>query len=390
MARYGESVTQNHDRVGRGGTSTPTIRLALAQPDLSGNEEAYVSACVRDEWISSAGPYVHRFEEAFAEWTGAHHAVACANGTVALHLALAALGIGPGDEVIVPAMTYVASANAVSYVGADLVLADVESDTLNISAETVAAVATDRTRAVIPVDLYGAPAPVAEVRAAVPTGAFIVEDSAEAIGGYVGGRHVGLDADLATFSFFGNKTLTTGEGGMVICRDADVADTVRLLRGQGQPPGMTYFHSVVGFNYRLTNVQAAIGVAQLERVDQFIARRAQIAGLYRELLANLSDDIHVPDALPGTTHANWMMTVVLRDGDQRRRDAVRSRLLSAGIETRPAFTPIHKLPMYERSAAFPVADWVGDGAITIPLHTRLSDDDVAFIVEALSAALTTS
>ncbi len=192
-------------------------RIPVAYPDLQGNEMKYVTDCIATEWVSSQGPYVKRFEDAFAEWAGVEQAITCSNGTAALHLALVALGIGPGDEVIVPSMTYVASANAVTYVGGDVVLVDSDSDSLNVTPEAVAAAITPRTKAVIPVDLYGMPVDIPALRGALPVGILIVEDAAEAIGARVRGTHVGGHCDIATFSFFGNKTLTTGEGGMVTC-----------------------------------------------------------------------------------------------------------------------------------------------------------------------------
>ncbi len=366
----------------------PTVRrIPVAHPDLSGNEMAYVTDCIATEWISSQGSYVRRFEDLFAEWAQVPHAITCSNGTAALHLALVALGVGPGDEVIVPAMTYVASANAVSYVGADVVLIDSDPESLNITPDAVLAAVTPRTKAVIPVDLFGLPVDVQMLRAALRDGVHVVEDAAEAIGARVRGDHVGAHAHVATFSFYGNKTITTGEGGMITCHDPDLAARIRLYRDQGQDPERTYFHPVLGFNYRLTNLQAAVGLAQLERIEDHLGGRRRVAARYAAGLRDLTEFLHIPPDPEGFQHGYWMVTVVLRDSDLTRRDAVRTAMAGDGIETRPGFTPIHRLPMHADGGAYPVADWVGDCAISLPTHGRLSDDDIDFVVSRLRAHL---
>ncbi len=371
----------------RGPIVPATRRIAVAHPDLSGNEMKYVTECIETEWISSQGKFIAAFEAAFCEWTGSAHSIACSSGTTALHLALAGLGIGPGDEVIVPSMTYVASGNAVAYVGADVVLVDSDPDSLNVTPELVAAAITTRTKAVIPVDLFGLPVDIAALRRAIPEDVAIVEDAAEALGARIDGEHVGLQADVATFSFFGNKTLTTGEGGMVICRDAELAERILLLRGQGQDPQRTYYHPVMGFNYRLTNMQAAVGLAQLERVQHHLDARQRVVDRYTRLLGQLADRLHIPPIPRGVQHGNWMFTVTLRQGGSEERDAIRQSLADDGIETRPGFTPLHRLPMYADSRPFPHADWISDSGICLPTHARLTDDEVDFVVERLLIAL---
>ncbi len=362
-------------------------RIPVAYPDLQGNEMKYVTDCIATEWVSSQGPYVKRFEDAFAEWAGVEHAVTCSNGTAALHLALVALGIGPGDEVIVPSMTYVASANAVTYVGGDVVLVDSDSDSLNVTPEAVAAAVTPRTKAVIPVDLYGMPVDIPALRDAVPVGILIVEDAAEAIGARVRGTHVGGHSDIATFSFYGNKTLTTGEGGMVTCHTHEMADRIRLYRDQGQDPNRTYFHPVLGFNYRLTNLQAAVGLAQVERIEHHLGERRRVTTRYADRLGDLDHLLHMPPVPGGNVHGHWMFNVVLRNADVSKRDRVRDHLAIDGIETRPGFTPIHRLPMHAVPDAFPVANWIGDCSISLPTHGRLTDDDVDYVAARLRAAL---
>ena len=231
------------------------------------------------------------------------------------------------------------------------------------------------------------PFDVKALRDALPEGIAIVEDAAEALGARVRGEHVGRYADVATYSFFGNKTLTTGEGGMVTCESDELADLIRLYRGQGQDPERTYFHPVLGFNYRLTNLQAAVGLAQLERIQHHLDRRRHVVDRYMEHLGGLTDRIHLPRPGADMEHGNWMFTVVLRDSDAARRDEIRAVLAADGIETRPGFTPVHRLPMHADARPFPVADWVGDCAISLPTHSRLTDEDVDFVSARLIDAL---
>ena len=238
-------------------------RIFVAQPKMAGNERMYVLDCLDTNWISSNGKYIAAFEEAFAKYCGAKHAIAANNGTTALHLALVALDLKPGDEVIIPTVTYIATANAVRYCGATPVLVDVCADTMNINPADIERKITPKTRGIIPVHLYGHPADMDAVnRIATKHGLWVVEDAAEAHGAEVNGKKVGTLGTCATFSFFGNKIITTGEGGMVTTDDDELAAKLRLYRGQGMDPNRRYWFPVVGFNYRMTNIQAAIGLAQ--------------------------------------------------------------------------------------------------------------------------------
>jgi perosamine synthetase len=362
--------------------------IQIARPKLAGNELAYVTDCVQSGWISSAGSYVSRFEELFAARTATAHAASCSNGTVALHLALLALGVGPGDEVILPTLTYVATANSVVYCGATPVLVDVEADTMNLSPVAVERAITPRTKAVIAVHLYGHPADMDALRAVCePHGVRIVEDAAEAHGAAAGDRPVGSLGDIATFSFFGNKIITTGEGGMVTTNSAELDGYVRLFKGQGQDPQRRYWFPVVGYNYRLTNVAAAIGLAQLEEFDAHVADRHHVAARYDELLAGL-DAVQRPVTRPGYTNVRWLYTVVLDERCRVGRDELMARLADVGIETRPVFYPMHQLPPYlDTSTAFPVADRLSAQGISLPTHGYLTDDDLDFIGEHLRALI---
>jgi perosamine synthetase len=363
--------------------------LPVAAPALVGRELEYVADCVESTWISSTGSYIERFENGFAGFCDAEHGVACCNGTVALHLALLALGVGPGDEVIVPTLTYVASANAVRYCGADPVLVDSESETWNLDPSAVAEAVTSRTKGIVAVHLYGHPAdldPLLEL--AEREGLFVLEDAAEAHGAAYKGHRVGGLGTCGMFSFYGNKIITTGEGGMVVTNDADLADRVRLLRGQGQDPERRYWFPVVGFNYRMTNVAAAIGVAQLERIDWHVGRRREIAGWYRESLAGDSRFAFSPEA-DWAENAYWMSCVVLSDEVCRSRDEVAHALAAEGVDTRPFFYPVHSLPPYREQAegrSFPVADALAARGLNLPSSALLSREDVDYVCDALRAA----
>jgi perosamine synthetase len=324
-------------------TAFPAIRIPVYRPELGGNEMTYVRQCLESTWISSKGEFIERFQADFARFVGAEHAVAVTNGTVALHLALLGLGLGQGDEVIVPSLTYVAAVNAIRYVGATPVFADANAKTWQIDPAHVAKLITPRTRAILAVHTYGQACDLAALGLLCRQHDLrLIEDCAEAFGTRIGERHVGTFGDVATFSFFGNKTVTTGEGGMVASRDPAVHALICKLRGQGLVGEREYWHDVVGYNYRITNLCAAIGVAQLERATELVARKRALAGEMREALAGLPLEFHLEQ--PGTTHSFWMISALARS--EAERDGLRRALRLTGIETRPVFHPAHTLPMY--------------------------------------------
>lgn len=363
-------------------------RISVAQPWLAGNERRYIIDCLDTNWISSAGKYIAAFEEAFASFCGVRHAIATNNGTTALHLALVGLDLKPGEEVILPTVTYVATANAVHYCGGIPVIVDVAAPALNIDPAAIEARITERTRGIIAVHLYGHPAEMAAINAiARRHGLWVVEDAAEAHGALAEGRMVGGLSDVGVFSFFGNKIITTGEGGMVTTNDDGLAARLRLYRGQGMDPDRRYWFPVVGYNYRMTNIQAAIGLAQLEQVDSAIADRQQLAAWYNEALADLGGELVLPVAAPWARHVFWMYTVFLRSGDAARRDAVMSVLNDLDIETRPVFYPLHILPPYLDQGAYPVADLWAMRGISLPTHQALTRSDVDRVARALRQAL---
>lgn len=350
---------------------------------LGEEEEANVLEAVRSGWISSLGAFIARFEQEFAAYCGVAHGISVCNGTVALHLALHALGIGPGDEVIVPALTFVASANSVRYTGATPVFVDVDPMTWVIDPVEVERAITPATRAIMPVHLYGHPAPMDALRQiAQRHGLRLIEDAAEAHGATVGGERTGGLGDIAAFSFYANKVITTGEGGMLTTNDSELAARCRMLRDHAMDPKRRYWHPEVGFNYRLTNLQAAVGVAQLGKIERFLARKRQIAARYGEKLAGLAG-ITRQTELPGYTNIYWMYSILIDSQYPMERDAVVQALRGRGIDSRPFFHALDTLPPYLSDAPCPTASKLSRTGINLPSSPRLTDDQVDFICRAL-------
>jgi perosamine synthetase len=366
----------------------PVRKISVASPVIGETEKRYVADCLDSSWISSIGKYLSRFEEAFAEFCEVKHAITTNNGTTALHLALVALGIGPGDEVIVPTLTFVATANAVRYCGATPVFVDCDEETLNIDVRVIESKITARTRAIIPVHLYGHPAdmdPILEL--AKKYNFHVIEDAAEAHGAKYRGRTVGSIGTCASFSFYGNKIVTTGEGGMVTTDDDELAAKLRLYRGQGMDPNRRYWHPVIGYNYRMTNIAAAIGCAQLERVGEALAHRKRLAAWYSSELSQIPGLV-LPVQKDYAEHVYWMFTVLLPECTAETRDLVRELLESRGVETRPVFYPMHLLPPYEEdSGRYPKATQISTRGLNLPTHELLTQADVAYISEQLDSAI---
>jgi perosamine synthetase len=359
--------------------------ISIAHPLFSGNERKYVLECLDSSWISSTGKFIGMFEEAFAGYCGAAYGVACNNGTSALHLALLALGVQAGDEVIVPTLTYIATANAVRYCNAVPVFVDSESATMNLDANRIEERLTQRTKGIIVVHLYGHPvdmAPILEL--ARKRNLFVLEDAAEAHGALYRGQRTGSLGDAATFSFYGNKIITTGEGGMVTTGDARLNAGMRLLRGQGMDPGRRYWFPVIGYNYRMTNIQAAIGLAQFEQIQEHLDTRLRIAGWYGSALSSFQDFVTLPSVAPWAKHSFWSYTILLKNRALGFRDGLMEQLAADGIETRPVFFPLHTLPPYkEHGERFPVAERLSSEGVSLPIHGLLTESDVLYIVERL-------
>jgi perosamine synthetase len=354
----------------------------VAETFLVGKERAYLNQCIDSNWISSKGPFVEQFEQAFAHEVGCRHAVACANGTVALHLVLAALGIGPGDEVILPAFTMIATANAVNYTGATIRLVDSEPIHFNVDPVFIERSITKNTKAIIVVHTYGHPAEMWRLlEMAKACSFFVIEDAAEAHGAEISGRRVGSFGLAGTFSFYANKIITTGEGGMVTTNDPEFERIVRRLRDHAFHPERHFWHEYVGFNYRMTNMQAAVGLAQTERFDEIIAARRRLRGWYDDRLRECPG-LSLPHEAPGMRSVFWMYGLRVGASFGCTANALRARLASRGIETRSFFVPMHIQPVYIdqfRGQRFPVAEDLCRSGLYIPTSEALTEKDADWI-----------
>jgi perosamine synthetase len=350
--------------------------IPLYRPFLGGREKEYVNQCIDSSWISSRGVFVERFERAFGNFIGAPHATSVCNGTVALHLALESLGLGPQDEVIVPTLTYIASVNTIIQTGATPIFAESLDATWQIDPEDVRRKITPRTKALMVVHLYGHPCEMDElVSICNEFNLYLIEDCAEAFGTYYKGRHVGTFGDFATFSFFGNKTITTGEGGMVVAGNKDLLARAYHLKTQAVSPDREYWHDAVGYNYRMTNICGAIGLAQLENAKAVLEKKRQIAIWYKQGLQGLP--LKKLDETHGTKHSFWMCSIVVDDPGARQ--ALRDWLKAANVETRPVFHPCHTLPHCRTGESFPVAESLSARGINLPSFPQLSQENTTAI-----------
>ena len=361
-------------------------RISVAAPLLTGNELAYVTDCVKTGWVSSQGKYVKQFEDMFSKYHSGMYALAVSNGTVALHLALAALNIGKGDEVIVPDLTFAASVNAIIYTGAVPVLVDVDPYTWNLDITKMASKITSRTKAIMPVHLYGHPCDMeALMEYAKKYNLLLIEDCAEAIGSYYNSKPVGVFGDAATFSFYGNKTITTGEGGMIIFKDKDIADRAAMLRDHGMKKTKRYWHEEVGYNYRLTNIQAAIGVAQFERLDEFVDAKRRIAKAYNETLSEIPF-FQIPAEQKSVKSSYWLYTCIISADAPFTRDGLIEYLGMQGIETRPVFYPMHIMPPYinfGNSNDLQISSHLSKCGISLPSSVNLTELELGYITSSI-------
>lgn len=357
-------------------------RFPVYQPYLKGNEKKYVDDCLDSTWISSKGKYIDLFEDSFSKFTDIKYATAVSNGTVALHLALLSLGIGENDEVIVPTFTYVASVNAIKYVNATPVFVDSHPITWQIDPSKIQEKISSRTKAIMAVHIYGHPCEMNQIKKiAKEFKLFIIEDCAEAIGSYFEHKHAGSFGDISTFSFFGNKTITTGEGGMVCTNNKELSNQVIRFKGQGLAQGKEYFHDIVGYNYRMTNICAAIGYAQLEKISEIIARKEKVILMYKEFLESAPVEIH--REFENVKHSYWMITILAQSENEK--NELRTCLAENGIETRPAFHPVHTMPMYFEKTRYPIAEDLGKRGINLPSYPDLTEDAIRFITSKITS-----
>ena len=370
-------------------------KIPIAGPSITQKEIDYVADAVAHAWYGDAGMYHARFERAFADYLGVKHAVALPSCTSAIHLALLAMGVGPGDEVIVPEITWIATSAPITYVGATPVFADIDPRSWCLSATTFESCITPRTKAVIPVDLYGnMPDMDAIGEVARAKGISVLEDAAQAVGATYQGRKAGSLGDVGVFSFHGSKTLTTGEGGMLVSDNDAMVERVQILRDHGRVPGdKAFFNREIAFKYKMSSMQAALGLAQLERIDELIAKKREIFAWYQSEMADV-DLVTLNDEAAGTRNVYWMVTVILADSLRITAEEMGRQLAERGIDTRPFFHPLSSLPAYrdhpqasEAALQNETAYSLSPRGLNLPSALNLAREDVRFVCESLKEIL---
>jgi perosamine synthetase len=364
--------------------------IPVCEPTLGGNEMKYVQQAIETNWISSAGRFIREFEARFAEACGVQYGIACANGTVAMHLAMATLGLEPGDEVIIPTFTMIATANAVTYCGAKPVLVDMEPEYWQMDLNQVEDKITPRTKAIVPVHIYGHPTDMDPLMAlAEKHGLIVIEDAAEAHGAEYKGRRTGGLGHAAGFSFYGNKIITTGEGGMVTTNDRELARLAWNLRDHAFSRERHFWHKYIGFNYRMTNLQAAVGLAQVEQLDAFVAARRRNAAEYTRRLQGIPG-IRTPSEAPWAKNVYWMYGILVDEAEYgMSRDQLRRVLAEHGIETRTFFIPMHCQPVYWkqfRGERYPVAEDLCKRGFYLPSASSLRLEEIEYITRVIREA----
>lgn len=365
--------------------------IPVCSPFLNGNEIKYVTDAVTTGWISSSGSYVSQFENAFSSYCNVKYGVAVCNGTVAIHLALAALGIGKGDEVIIPSFTMIATAFAVCYTGAKPVFVDADRETFNIDVSKIEEKITSHTKAIIPVHIFGNPCNMSEiVRIAKKYNLFIIEDAAEAHGAEYNGKKVGSFSDIASFSFFANKNLTTGEGGMVITDNEEYYKRCKYFKNMCFPidSPRVYSHENIGFNYRMSNLHAAIGLAQTEKADEYKEMRIYNANLYKKNLSDCSGIIFQKDQDNGL-NVHWMNTIVINpELYGHTKDELILHLKNNNIDTRLLFVSMHKQKSLKDfgcdcTGEYPVTNWLTENGFYLPSASNLTEKQINYICQII-------
>lgn len=364
-------------------------KIPVANPDIGEEEKKLVLEAIHSGWISSHGPYVKRFEEEFTKLFRVKHAIAVSNGTVAIHLALLALGIKNGDEVILSDLTFASPANMILLAGAKPVFVDVTKEYWCIDPNDFKKKITRKTKAVIVVHLYGHPADIDEIlEIARDNNIYVIEDAAEAHGAKYKGKNVGSFGDIGTFSFYGNKTITTGEGGMVVTNDDELAERIRIMRDHGMKP--RYWHITLGFNYRMTSLQAAIGLAQLSKINKLLERKRRIAKIYKEILEDIPN-ITLHPSMDWAEPSYWLYSILIDTKSGRlSRDRLIEELEREGIETRRFFYPLHIMPIFKKygnNHKYPISTYLSEHGINLPSGPKISNDDVTYVANKIKELL---
>ena len=357
--------------------------VPLYEPLLGNLEKKYVNNCLDTNWISSKGKYVKLFENEFKNFIKTKYAISICNGTAALHVALLALGIKSKDEVITPTFTYIATANSINYVGASVKFVDSKISSWQIDEDKIIESINSKTKAILIPHIYGQTCEMAKIKKICKKNKlFLIEDCAEAFGSYYKNKHVGTFGDVSTFSFFGSKTITTGEGGMVVTNNYKIAKKAEELKMVGNDKDKYYWHNIIGYNYRMTNICAAIGLGQLSRAKKILAKKRRIFEIYKNNLMNLPLYLHVEQQ--GTTHSYWVISIRLVN--YRLRDKLRNYLNKFKIETRPTFYPIHTMPMYFKKIyknKFPNATLLGRSGINLPSGPTLTINQIKYVCDKI-------
>jgi len=360
--------------------------IPVSMPMFDGNEKKYLIDCIDSSWVSSAGKYIPVFEKQLSDFCGVKYAVAVSNGTVALHLALATLGIGPGDEVLVPNLTFAATVNAVLYVGATPILVDVDPDTWNIDLNNCQSQITPLTKAIIPVHLFGHPCDMEEILDfANLHNLYIIEDCAEALGAEFQRKKVGSFGHISCFSFYGNKIITTGEGGICLTNDKNFYYRMKQLRDHGMKPNMRYWHELVGFNFRMTNMQAAIGCAQMEKIEQILDLRNRIEFCYDILFKN-HPEITTQTKTINNKNICWLYSININTKhNQLDMEYIQNKLKESNIDSRPLFFPINEMPPYRKYShdKLQVSHHISRSGLSLPTYPQLKNEDIEYICREL-------
>ena len=365
------------------------MHVPVNEPVIPAEAKRNVLDALENGWVSSAGKYIQEFEQAFAHFLGVKHAITTTSGTSALHLALAALRIGPGDEVIVPDFTMIASAFAVLYTGAKPVFVDCDPEIFTLDASKLASVMTQRTKAIMPVHIYGHPVDMDPILAfARERNIAVVEDAAEAHGAAYKGRLCGTMGTVNAFSFYGNKIITTGEGGMVVTDDDELAAHVRSLKDLSHSSTKRFVHEAVGFNYRMTNLQAALGLGQMSHIGDFLQKKQWMAERYTKGLQNIPG-LRLPVTRTWAKNVHWMYAVLVEDAFGMTRDAFRAELKKCGIDTRDFFTSCAAQPAIRAlgptQGPFPVTEDIAERGLYLPSGLALTEEQIAAVIAAIHA-----
>jgi perosamine synthetase len=357
--------------------------IPISKPYITEKEVQYVTDAVQSTWISSLGKYIDTFEVEFARFCDTKYAVSTSNGTVAIHLALHALGIGPGDEVIVPDLSFIATANTVLHAGATPVFVDIDPYNLCIDPAQVEKAVTPRTKAIMPVHLYGHPADMEAInKIAAKHKLIVVEDAAEAHGATIGNKKVGSWGKCGCFSFYGNKNITTGEGGMITTDDEELYQRLRYLRDHAMSKEKRYWHTACGFNYRITNLQAALGCAQMEKADKLIGRRREIHASYCRQLGRLPG-VKLNRTYDWATSSYWLICLEAEGFDLQKREELMQFLRSKNIDSRPYFYPMSAMP-YFKPANTPITQRVYQTGINLPTFYEITDEQIGYISSVIT------